>query len=104
MSSFTVSNPNTPSVGPNTGHDCFIGGIDTTLSGWGGAEGGRSFAIWACTYFDADLVMEWVKSRCDIKKPRFIAGSLTTKANDHVSVYVVGPGHPALMNGVDDGL
>ena len=102
MSSFTVSNRNTTLVGQNMGHDCFIGGIDTTLSGWGGAEGGRSFAVWACTDSDADRVMEWVKSRCDIKKPRFIAGSLTTRANDHVSVYVVGPGHPALMNGGDE--
>ena len=101
MSSFTRSNQNSTLVGPNTGHDHFIGGIDTCMSGWGGAEGGRSFAIWACRTGDADAVMEWVKSRGDIKKVRVIAGSLTTKPNDHIHVYVVGPNHPSLWEDTD---
>ena len=101
MSSFTRSNPNCTLVGPNTGHDIFIGGIDTCMSGWGGAEGGRSFAIWACKYHESDRVMKWVESRGDIKKVCVIDGSLTTKANDHVHVYVVGPNHPSLWEDTD---
>lgn len=75
-------------------HTVLIGGIDSCLSGWGGAEGGLSRAYWACPPEQADTVEAWVESRGDIRKvTRRDKPSTDAK---HVHIYVVTPTHPAL--------
>ena len=93
-----VSNKHTTVVHSGQGGgDVYIGGVDTFMAGWGGAEGGRSFAIWSCSASDADAVMAWVESRGDIERPRVITGTLTTKPKDHVHVYNVNHNHISLQ-------
>lgn len=93
-----VSNKHTTVIHSGSGGGpVYIGGVDPWMSGWGGAEGGRSFAIWSCRSGDADAVMAWVKSRGDIESPRVIPGTLTTKPNDHVHVYNVNNNHISLQ-------
>lgn len=74
-----------------------IGGRDGFLSGK--LCEGASFALWACADEDADTVREWVDSRGDIKHPRTYETGIGADfecGGDHVHVYVVRPGHPAL--------
>lgn len=81
-----------------------IGGKDTCMSGWGEAEGGISYAFWACTEEDAAQVEEWVGSRSDIecgprvepKSIEWFKANPEDDKNDHCHIYCVTPGHPAL--------
>lgn len=46
---------------------------DSFLSGWGGANGGRSLYAVAChSWQDADAVAQNMKDRTDMKRPRWI--------------------------------
>lgn len=76
-------------------HTELIGGLDTFMSGWGRAEGKRSFAYWACEPSDVDQVRRWVRGRGDIQM-----GERHEAHCDHgdalVHIYVVTPTHPAL--------
>lgn len=91
-----------------------VGGRDVFMSGWGGAAGGASVALWACAPDDLDRVFAWVKARGDIKRPRVIdarehfGGVVPFRAMfaglAHVHVYVVSEGHPATMGSQDPGL
>ena len=78
--------------------DYHVVGRDTCLSGWGLAEGGRSFAVWACTSAQVERVEAWVANRGDMVDVRIVKGTLTTKPDDHVSVYFVDDQHPALRD------
>ena len=78
---------------------------DKFMSGWGGAHGGASVAIWACRYEDLDRVYDWVKARSEARRvafvrlpgsPRGIRPYRPARGVAHVHVYVALPGHPAL--------
>jgi hypothetical protein len=75
-----------------------IRATDRCMSGWGGAEGGTSVAIWACASEDEKRVLKWVRSRGEMKNVRAIFASqfAAQRGAAHVHVYVVRPGHPAL--------
>ncbi len=75
-------------------HTVLYGGRDTFMSGWGECRDGVSYAFWACTPADAECVRDWVQSRSDISRLRQVPR--TIGRNDHVHIYCVGPGHPAL--------
>jgi len=79
-------------------HRYLIGGTDRFLSGWGLAEGGASYAFWACRGEDAHRVEAWVKDRTDMMRVRWVIGAYRPNARHcaHAHVYVVDEGHPAL--------
>lgn len=83
-----------------------VAGVDTFLSGWGGAAGGASVAAWACRESDVDAVFKWVKSRSDMRRVRLIderdymgrvvpVRSMFARCV-HLTIYPVEVGHPAL--------
>lgn len=89
-----------------TTHTVLIVGTDPTLTEWGREAGrvgkhGRSLAAWACRPGDADMVTAWVKRRGDLKGVRRWNGTYAPglASGDHLSVYVVDAGHPALEVG-----
>jgi hypothetical protein len=73
-----------------------IWGRDRFMSGWGGAEGGYSWAGWACPFEAADRVERWVRRRGDMQYVR-VGGDRPRGRNvAHVHVYACRDGHPAL--------
>lgn len=78
-----------------------VGGKDTYLSGWGRAEGGDSWALWACRPEDEEAVRRWVQSRGDI--PRVTqhepANIRRTAGVVHVHIYVADEEHIAVRVG-----
>ena len=82
-------------------HTCFIKGRDTFLSGWGGAEGGTSYAVWCCRPEHLDTVLAWVKGRSDMVgvTTAFDPDSYQLNRGDRLHIYVVGSGHPSLAVG-----
>jgi len=44
-------------------HSFLIIGTDTFLSGWGEAEGGKSYAAWGCEPKEREKVLAWVNGR-----------------------------------------
>ena len=79
-------------------HICFIKGRDTFLSGWGGAEGGTSYAVWSCKPEHLDTVYEWVKGRDDMVgvTAAFNPDTFHLLRGDRLHIYVVNDGHPCL--------
>ena len=75
-----------------------VAGTDRCLSSWGGAEGGASVAIWACTMSDVDRVTDWVKRRTDMSRVRVVwmKDYRPGRGVAHVHIYTVKQGHPAL--------
>jgi len=73
-------------------------GTDPIMSGWGAAEGGASYAGWACRPEDAHLVERWVRARGDLLRVREAGPGYRPSTNhcSHCHVYVVGPDHLAL--------
>ena len=74
-------------------------GTDSYMSGWGLAEGGLSYAVWACKGKDVDQVEKWVKSRSDMKRVRVVhdpKGKYSPKGKGHCAIYVVHENHRAL--------
>jgi len=72
---------------------------DSFMSGWGHAKNGLSYAGWAFAGAQDGLAVErWVRSRSDSKRVRLVAldGYRPTAAK-HTHIYVVEPGHPALV-------
>jgi len=92
---FKVSNQETEVVGPRSAGQ-FIVGRDPGMSGWGGAEDGRSYAVWACKDIEADSVLAWAIARGDLVGVRIQHGTLATRPGDHVHIYEVGDCHPSL--------
>lgn len=82
-------------------HTVLIAGTDKCLSYWGGAEGGRSIAIWACTPQDSTAVWEWVSSRDDMQEVRTVGDPYHGNSGDHVHIYCVHDNHPALQGDND---
>ena len=69
---------------------------DTFMSGWGEAEGGLSYAAWACTDEHLDQVLEWVESRSDSKNVSVQDKDYVPQFAAHFHIYEVNDGHPAL--------
>lgn len=69
---------------------------DTFLSGWGKAEGGISYAAWACKDEHLEQVLEWVKGRSDSKAVRVVSKDYVPQYAAHYSIYEVTDGHPSL--------
>jgi len=82
-------------------HTILIGGYDSFLSGWGKAEGGASYAFWACRERDRAQVARWVKRRGDISNIRALRcresiASIRRIKGAHCHIYAVNKNHPAL--------
>ena len=77
-------------------HTWLIGGTDRCLSGWGKAQGGASFAFWACRPEHRKAVMEWVERRSDLSRVREVSSDYKPRGRGHCHVYVVESGHPAI--------
>ena len=75
-----------------------VAGTDRVLSGWGQAEGGASYAGWACRPEDADRVERWVRRRSDMLRVRIVGNDWRPdpRRTKHVHIYAVRAGHPAL--------
>lgn len=78
-------------------HCCLVGGTDSFLSGWGKAEGGKSYAFWACKPDDEWRVLRWVEKRGDIKRIRIVGKGYNPSGNGHCHIYVVAENHPAVQ-------
>lgn len=78
-------------------HSVIITMIDTFMTGWGEAKGTNSLAGWACRPEHADQVREWVENRSDSHNVREEDGDWTPPNGTHCHIYVVNPGHPALV-------
>jgi hypothetical protein len=74
-------------------------GTDEGLSGWGLAEGGKSYAAWACHYDDYQEVYRWVDGRGDMSRVRVVFSPTyrpDPRVCAHLAIYPVTPDHPAL--------
>ena len=76
-------------------HNWLITATDRFMSGWGGARGGASKCAWACTPEHASHVLDWVRSRGEMKYVNSTNGRWYPRAA-HVHIYVVDDEHPAL--------
>lgn len=79
-------------------HRYLVIGTDSFLSGWGGAEGGASYAVWACREEHERDVLEWVQRRSDMKRVRTTFGDYRPKGKGHCHIYVVRDGHPSIAS------
>ena len=81
-------------------HTCLIIGTDSFMSGWGKAQGGVSYAAWACRHEDSFKVLEWVENRKEMKRVREVYETKKSKYNPkgkgHCHIYVVTEGHVSL--------
>lgn len=68
---------------------------DAFMSGWGGAEGGTSVAIWACPVEWLDHVERCVRRRSEARRVRVVdLNRYRPRSNvAHAHVYVVEAGH-----------
>ena len=79
-------------------HRYLVVGTDRFLSGWGQAQGGQSYAAWACqTLTEAKKVVEVIQARGDMKRVRIVhdsrgqaRGAFRPNARycSHFSIYV----------------
>ena len=77
-------------------HKILVVGTDSFMSGWGEAEGGSSYAVWACKEEDSKKVFEWVEKRPEMKRVRIVADPYKPKGKGHCHIYVVDDDHAAL--------
>ena len=63
-------------------------GTDSFLSGWGDAEGGKSFAAWACSEDTRKGTLEWVEGRRDMCRVRETFGSYHPKGPGQLHIYI----------------
>lgn len=80
-------------------HPVIVMGTDRFMSGWGGAQGGPSYAGWACRLDDECQVLRWVEGRGDQRRVRIVSGNYRPRPGPgHCHIYVVNDSHPALRN------
>ena len=79
-------------------HSWLVIGTDSFMSGWGGAEGGLSYAVWACRPEDRHKVLAWVESRPEMKRVRETTGKYRPNPRicAHCHIYVVTENHSSL--------
>lgn len=86
------------SDGQKKTHTTLVVGTDRVMSGWGLAQGGRSYAAWACLPEDEAHVLQWVESRSDMTRVRVVYGAWRPKGTGHAHIYVVHSDHSALRH------
>lgn len=74
-------------------HPFLVIGTDTFLSGWGKAEGGVSYAAWACPEQWLPHVFDMVRARRDMRRVRTTSGKWSPRGRGHAHIYVVTPEH-----------
>jgi hypothetical protein len=78
-------------------HNTIVLGTDSFMSGWGKAEGGLSYAGWACKDEHINQVERWVRKRGDMKRIRIVSGNYRpTGKSGHCHIYAVNEGHSSL--------
>ena len=79
-------------------HNVLIVGTDKFLSGWGQAEGGASYAAWACRPEDKYQVERWVRNRGDMLRVREVGSNYRPNSRYcvHFHIYVVDDNHSAI--------
>lgn len=81
-------------------HPYLVIGTDSFMSGWGHAEGGASYAVWACRGEDFEHVLRWVEGRGDMKRVRTADERhrryRPSEHAAHTHIYVVGDNHVSL--------
>jgi hypothetical protein len=80
-------------------HTVIVVGTDSFLSACGLAEYGvsyPSYAGWACEPRHQWKVLDWVSSKCDMKRVRVVTDPYRPKGEGDCHIYVVGDEHPAL--------
>lgn len=75
-----------------TANPVLVVATDSFMSGWGRAEGGTSFAAWACPYGKEYEVERWVRSRKGMKRVRTVCGDYRPKGHGHCHIYLAKPG------------
>ena len=79
-------------------HTWLIIGTDSFLSGWGEAQGGASYAAWACKPEHRSQVLDWVSNRSDMRRVRETTEPYYPhKCCVHLHIYVVDDKHRALQ-------
>jgi hypothetical protein len=72
-------------------HRWAVIGTDPFMSGWGGAQGGASYAGWACTSADADACLRMVRRRGDMLRVRLVSlPGYRASGAAHCHIYVYG--------------
>jgi len=70
-------------------HRYLVVGTDRALSGWGLAEGGASYAAWACESLEEALrVAGRVRARGDQKRVRVVDSRGYRPSCKHLSIYL----------------
>lgn len=70
-------------------HNRLVVATDRFLSGWGKAEGGGSYAPWACTEGELEACERWVRNREDMLRVRVVdADSYKPSGAAHFHIYV----------------
>ena len=75
-------------IAERTTHTLGVVGTDPFMSGWGDAEGGASYAVWACTPGDVRRVKDRVERRGDMLKVRVVTLATYRPKAQHVHIYV----------------
>jgi hypothetical protein len=69
-------------------HVLAVVGTDTFMSGWGGAEGGKSYAGWACRPEDLWPTERRVRARGDMHRVRVVSLRDYRPQAAHTHIYV----------------
>ena len=77
-------------------HNWLVIGTDSFMSGWGKADGGASYAAWACKPEDRDKVLSWVESRPEMKRIRETCDPYRPKGVGHCHIYLVHEDHVSI--------
>lgn len=80
-------------------HYLLVIGLDKWMSGWGHAEGGKSYAAWATDFNHRKQVEAWVRARNDMSYVRVVEARnwKPRGKNDHLAIYVVDENHPSML-------
>ena len=70
---------------------------DTFMSGWGRADGGTSYAGWACRPEHVNQVKRWVCGRGESRNVEVVDGDFRPQGIGHTHIYVVNDGHPSIQ-------
>lgn len=76
-------------------HVVLVAATNSFMSGWGGAAGGTSIAVWACRPEHDYLVLRWVERRKEMKRVRIVSDPYRPRCA-HCHIYVVDDNHAAL--------
>ena len=70
-------------------HTLIVMGTDGFMSYWGMAQGGPSYAGWACTPETVEKTRKWVEARPEMKRVRIVMGNYRSPAGPgHCHIYV----------------